>query len=151
VNILLITSSSMDYVLFVFIHRAHACECASARVRARAWLNISLSLEGFTSNSLGIYYDHKLDGLHTYHVHAPRACESTCSSARVIKNLLIYGQMFFKFAVNILQITPSSMDYVLFMSTHRAIDDHTLHVLHTYPVHAPRACVWACVFQRAHD
>jgi hypothetical protein len=45
VNILQITISSKGYVLFIFMHCAHVCEgaCASARVRARTWLNIQLS------------------------------------------------------------------------------------------------------------
>jgi hypothetical protein len=56
----------MGYVLFMFTHRAHACE---------------------------------------------RAC-----AERVVKHSLIYGLTLFQFAVNILQITTSSMGYVLFMS-----------------------------------
>jgi hypothetical protein len=55
VNILHITTSSMGYVLFIFTHRAHACEraCASARVVKYC---IRLSLDGFSSHLLGTYY-----------------------------------------------------------------------------------------------
>jgi hypothetical protein len=38
---------------------------------------------------------------------------------------LIYGRILFKFAVHILQITPSSMGYLLFIFTHRT---HGVHV-----------------------
>jgi hypothetical protein len=48
--------------------------------------------------------------------HCAHACVRVC----VIKHSLIYGPILFKFAVNILQITTSSMGYVLVMLTHRA-------------------------------
>ena len=38
----------------------------------------------------------------------------------MIKRSLIYGQILFKFALNILHVISSSMGYVLFMFTHRA-------------------------------
>jgi hypothetical protein len=38
----------------------------------------------------------------------------------VITHSVIYGQIVFRFAVNILQVTSSSKGYVLFMFTHRA-------------------------------
>jgi hypothetical protein len=131
-NILLLTIRVNDYVLFMFTHRAHACQ---------------------------------------------RACARAC----LIKHSLIYGPTLFKCAVNILQITTSSMGYVLFMFTRRAhacvraracargqnihsyLDgfssnllahttyDHTLHGLHTYHVHAPRAHARARVYERARD
>jgi hypothetical protein len=53
-------------------------------------------------------------------VHAPR--ERACATERVVKHSLIYGPTLFKFAVNILQITTSSMGYVLFMITHHACE-----------------------------
>jgi hypothetical protein len=74
----------------------------------------------------------------------------------VIKHSLIYGPTLFKFAVNILQITTSSMGYVLLCSLTvvktftylwtdslqicwaHTTDDHKLHGLHAYYVHAPR-------------
>jgi hypothetical protein len=42
VNIQHLTTSSKGYILFMFTHRAHACE--RARVRARTWFNSQLSL-----------------------------------------------------------------------------------------------------------
>jgi hypothetical protein len=42
-------TSSMGYVLIMFT-RASTC------LRARAWLNIHLSLDGFYSNLLGTFY-----------------------------------------------------------------------------------------------
>jgi hypothetical protein len=47
VNILQVTSSSMGYVLFMFMHRT---------VRMHAWFRVRSSLDGFSSNMLGIYY-----------------------------------------------------------------------------------------------
>jgi hypothetical protein len=61
-------------------------------------------------------------GLSIFNFHAP--------SARVIKRPLIYGRFLLTFAVNILQVTSSSMGYVL------------VHV------HAPRARVQARVCDR---
>jgi hypothetical protein len=52
--------------------------------------------------------------------HRARACVRTCARACVIKHSLIYRPILFKCAVNILQITASSMGYLLFMFTHRA-------------------------------
>jgi hypothetical protein len=47
-------------------------------------------------------------------------CKRASASACVITHSLIYGRILFKFAVNILQVTSSSMGNVLFMFTHRA-------------------------------
>jgi hypothetical protein len=52
--------------------------------------------------------------------HRAHACESACATERVVKHSLFYGPTLFKFAVNVLQITTSSMGYVRFMITHRA-------------------------------
>jgi hypothetical protein len=78
--------------------------------------------------------------------------------ACVIKHPLIYGPILFTFAVNILQITKSSKGYLLFMCTYLWTDslqicwahttnEHKLHGLHTYHVHAPRvrARAWVTV------
>jgi hypothetical protein len=54
--------------------------------------------------------------------HSVYACKRASACACVITHSLIYGWMHFKFAVNILQITTSSMGYVLFMITHCARD-----------------------------
>jgi hypothetical protein len=50
----------------------------------------------------------------------PRRIFSTSARARMIKRSLIYGRIFFKFAVNILQVTSISMGYVLLIFTHCA-------------------------------
>jgi hypothetical protein len=52
--------------------------------------------------------------------HRAHACERACATERVVKHSLIYGPTLFKFAVNILNVTSSSMGNVLFMITHRA-------------------------------
>jgi hypothetical protein len=51
-----------------------------------------------------------------------RARARMCESMRehMINRSPMYGQILFKLAVNILQITTSSIVYVLFMSMHRA-------------------------------
>jgi hypothetical protein len=59
VNILQITTSSKGYV---HVHapgayvRARVCVRASVCERASAWLNVQLSLDGFSSNLMGTYY-----------------------------------------------------------------------------------------------
>jgi hypothetical protein len=54
--------------------------------------------------------------------HRAHACERACERAGMIKHWLIYRPILFKFkfSVNILQITTSSMGYLLFMFTHHA-------------------------------
>jgi hypothetical protein len=54
----------------------------------------------------------------TLRVHA---CERVCVSVRARGSAFayIFGRIIFKFAGNILQLTTSSMSYVLFMFTHR--------------------------------
>jgi hypothetical protein len=106
----------MGYVLFMFMHRAHACECACASARVIKHSLIFGRIQicwPYTTN------DHKLHGLYTYHVHAPRACVRACVCEHVIKHSLIYGRILFKFAVNRLQITTSSIGCILVMFTHR--------------------------------
>jgi hypothetical protein len=85
------------------------------------------------------------------------------ASARVIKRWLIYGRFFFKFDLNILQITTSSMGCVRVIFTHRVhacgrgtafaqlwtdyfqlsfehtTNYHKQHGLRTVHVHGPRA------------
>jgi hypothetical protein len=120
VNILQITISSMGYVLFMFTHRT----CVSACVRARAWLKHSLifgrilfkcagHIQQMTTSYIGYIY------LSCSRIAGTRASERACASERVINCSLIYGRFLFKFGVNILHITISSMDYVHFMFSHR--------------------------------
>jgi hypothetical protein len=124
------------------MHRAHACERAYASTRV---VHIHLSLDGSSSNLLGTYYkDHKLHGLHTYYIHAPRARVR----ARVIKLSFIYG----RFAVNMLQITTRSMGFLLFMFTHRAhAFEHACaisQVVKRARMLTTRACVCLLIFER---
>jgi hypothetical protein len=90
---------------FSYSRTARACEsaCASGRVVKTftyLWKYYLQICCAHTTN------DHKLHGLHNYHVHTPRARgERACASARVINWSLIYGRVFFIFAVNILHIT----------------------------------------------
>jgi hypothetical protein len=93
-----------------------------ARVRARM-----CTFAYFLTDYVQIYYDshttthHKWQGLCTFPVtHRVYACKRASASVCVITHSLIYGRIFFKFAVNILQVTSSSMGNVLFMFTHRA-------------------------------
>jgi hypothetical protein len=92
-NRLRLTISGKDCVLFIFTHRAHACERACARVRTCVRARMCARA---------------------------RTCASAhaCARARVIKRSLIYGRIIFKFTVNILQVTSSSNGYILFMFTH---------------------------------
>jgi hypothetical protein len=81
VNILHLTISSKGYVRFMFTHRAHACECVCERARG-------LTINYFWTNRLQMWCahttnDHKLHGIHTYHVQSLRACESVHVRARV--------------------------------------------------------------------
>jgi hypothetical protein len=149
-NILRLTISVKDYVLFMFMHWAHACEraCAWACVikhsriygpilfkfavnilqltmssfscsltsRTRASERVVKTYTYLLTDSLQICWahttnNHKLHGLHTYHVHAPRAR----GQAHAINCSLIYGWFLFKF-----QLTTSRKGYVLFMFTHHA-------------------------------
>jgi hypothetical protein len=94
VNILQVTSSSMGSVLFMLTHRAHACEraCTSGRVVKTftyLWTDSFLICWAHTTK------DHKLHGLHTYHVHAPQA-RGHAVQARVISCSLTYGRFLFK-------------------------------------------------------
>jgi hypothetical protein len=52
--------------------------------------------------------------------HRGHAHKRACASAHVINCSLTNGRFFFKFPVNILQITISSKGYVLFMFMNRA-------------------------------
>jgi hypothetical protein len=80
---LLLTLSVKDYVLFMFTRREYAFECACARacVIKHSLIYGPIAVKTFTylwTDSLQICWahttdDHKLRGLHNYHVHAPGA------------------------------------------------------------------------------
>jgi hypothetical protein len=124
-----------------YVHTPRAC--VRARLCERAWLSIRLSVDGFSSNVLGTYFKSPqvawatyFSCPHTAHMRASarvraRVCERACASARVVKHSLIFGRILFKLAGSILQITTSSVAYVLFY------------------IHASRARVRARVCERA--
>jgi hypothetical protein len=158
-NILRLTISGKDYVLFIVKHRVYACTRASASacvithslIYGRILFKFAVNILQVTSRSMGYVLS-----MFTHHAHA---FERACATERVVKHSLIYGPPL----LNILQITTSSMGYVLFMITHRAhayertracerlvktfthlwtdslqicwahtTNDHKLHGLHTY-------------------
>jgi hypothetical protein len=110
-NLLRVMTCSAGYICAV------CTQCARMRVRAKRAHMCAFAY--FWTDSVHICWEHttthhKWQGLHTFHVHTPRAS----ARARVIKCLLIYGRILFKFAKNILQVTSSSMGYVLLTHTH---------------------------------
>jgi hypothetical protein len=85
VNILLhITTSSKGYVLFMFPHRAHACQRVCARARMVKHSIICGRILFKLDAGVHITNDHKLHVIHTYHVQAPCACVRAreCERAR---------------------------------------------------------------------
>jgi hypothetical protein len=52
------------------------------------------------------------------YMHRVPACERACASTHMVKHSLFYERILFKFDVNRLQITTSSMEYVFLMFTH---------------------------------
>jgi hypothetical protein len=93
-NILLLTISIKDYVLFIFTHRAHACECACARACVIKHLLIyGPTLSKFAVNILQI------------------------TTRAWLKHSLIFGRILFIFAGHILQMTTHYMGYTLIRFT----------------------------------
>jgi hypothetical protein len=108
VYILQITTSSKGYILFMFTHR----------VRARAWLNIQLTLDGFSSNLMGIYYKWQQITWDTYVLCSSTAymraseracvCERACADSRILS----------KFCGDIQQIPRGYMSYLMCVWMH---------------------------------
>jgi hypothetical protein len=101
-NILRFTKSWREHYIvalcFIDIHARRACTSArvSACVRARAWLSApylgTYSLNFWYKHNTG---DHHLHGLHTFNVHAPRACMYAIArvlTTRACIRLLKFGQ-----------------------------------------------------------
>jgi hypothetical protein len=117
-NILRLTISGKDYVLFIFTHRSHACERACARARVikhsliygRILFKFAMNILQVTSSSRGYVLL-----IFTHHV---RACESVCASGRVVKTFT-YLWILFKFAGHKLKMTTSYMGYIFIMFTYR--------------------------------
>jgi hypothetical protein len=103
-------SQGKDYVLSIVMHLMYACK------RASDYALTTLNILQFKSSSMG-----NVLFMFTRASARVRAsvCDRACATERVVKHSLIYGPTLFKFSVNILQITTSSMGYVLFMITHR--------------------------------
>ena len=115
----------MGYVLFMFTHRAHACEraCATERVVKHSLIygptlfKFAVNILQITTSSMG-YVLFMI-------THRAHACERTHASARVrarecVRALgkthsLIFGRILFKFAVYILQMTTRYMGYTLYL------------------------------------
>jgi hypothetical protein len=120
-NILRLTIGVKDCILFVFMQRAHACD---ARVRESTWFSIvylwndSLQICGEHTN----YY--KLHQLAWATYFSCSLTARTRSSAGVrarslLTHSLMFGQILFKFAGNIIQWITSYKGYILIMFTHR--------------------------------
>jgi hypothetical protein len=120
-NILRLTISVNDYVLSMFTHRAHACERACARacmikyslIYGPIHLKYAVNILKITTKRMGY--------LLFMFTHCAHTCERVRASARVVKTFTY-------------RWTDS-----LQISWAHTTNDHKLHVLHTYHVHAPRA------------
>jgi hypothetical protein len=138
-NILRLTISGKDYVLFIVTHRMYACRRSSAS----AWvITHSLIYERilfkFAVNILQVTSSSMSNVLFMF-THRAHTCERACATDRVVKHSLIYGPTLFKFAVNILQITTSSMAMYFSWSltarthaTHSSLDGFSSNLLCTY-------------------
>jgi hypothetical protein len=88
-------------------------------VCASAWLNIHLSLDGFSLICCKHTTNNHKHWLRTFYVYAPctrvraRMCERGCASVHVIQRSLIFGRILFTVGANILQIAINCMVYVL--------------------------------------
>jgi hypothetical protein len=89
-NILLLTISIKDYILFMFTHRAR-----------RFLLKFGVNIIHITISSKGYVL--------FMSTHRAHACERACASARVAKQSIIFGRIMFKFDGHILQMTTSYM------------------------------------------
>jgi hypothetical protein len=95
----------MGYVLVMFTHRAHACECACARACViKHSLNYEPILLKFAVNILQLTASSKGYVLFMFTHHA---CERACVSARVVTHSITFGRILFKFDGHILQMTTS--------------------------------------------
>jgi hypothetical protein len=108
----------MGNVLFIFTHRAHACEraCATERVVKHS-LIYGPTLFKFAANILQITTSNM--GYVMFMItHRAHACECARACERLVKHSLIFGRILFNFAGLILQMTTSYMGYTLIF-THR--------------------------------
>jgi hypothetical protein len=107
-HILRLTISGKDYVLFICMHRAHACKRSLAY--GRILFKFAVNILQVTSISMGC----------VLFMFTHRVFERACASARVVKHSLIFRWILFKVAGHILQMTTSYMGYILIMFTYRA-------------------------------
>jgi hypothetical protein len=120
-NILRLTISVKDYVLFISTHRAHACErtCARSSVIKHSLIYGPILFK-FAVNILHIITSSK--GTYVSCSRSARTRASALLRARAwLKHSLIFGRILFKLAGHILQTTTSYMGYnnILIMFTHR--------------------------------
>jgi hypothetical protein len=98
-NILRLTISGRDYVLYIVTHRVYACKRASASacvtthslIYGRILFKFAVNILQVTSSRMGY--------VHFMFTHRAHACERACATERVVKHSLIYGPTLFKFAV----------------------------------------------------
>jgi hypothetical protein len=109
-------TSIKDYVLFIFTHRAHACDRVCARacvikhslIYGQTLFKIAVNILQIRTSSMGYVL--------FMFTHRAHACER---SGAWLKHALIFGGILFKLAGHILQMTTRYMGYTLTMFTHR--------------------------------
>jgi hypothetical protein len=90
------------------------CTRASAHLRARAWLRIHLSMDGFSSNSRWTYYKSHQVAWATYFSYSRTAR----TQAQAWLNIRLFLNGFSENFLGSLRNTISGKDYVLFIFTH---------------------------------
>jgi hypothetical protein len=85
-----------------------------ARVQARTWFSVRLSLARLYSDLLGTCCKSPQVAWATYFSCSRTECMR--ASSRVFKHSLIFGRILSKFGENILQVTTNCMGYVLVIS-----------------------------------
>jgi hypothetical protein len=115
-NILRLTISGKDYLLFIFTHRAHAWEHACVRERVikhsliygRILFKFAVNILQVTSSSMGYFSNSR----------TARARARACVRAgEWLIHSLIFWRLLFKFAGHMLKMTTSYMGYILIMFT----------------------------------
>jgi hypothetical protein len=100
------------------LERAHIDKLAHLHVQPTFWLSqnsIDCTASRVKSSTTN---DHKLHGIHTYHLQSLRACQRACARASVIKRSLIFERIVFKFVGDITQIPLGYMSYCICVWMH---------------------------------
>jgi hypothetical protein len=124
-NILRLTITGKDYVLFIFTRCARARVIKHSLIYGRIFFKFAVNILKVTWSSMGYVL--------LIFTHRPRACERACASVRVVKTF-----------------TYLWTDSLRIFWAHTT-DNHKLHRLHSYHVHASRARAQARVCKRARD